>query len=54
MLALSVLCLGTARVASADPVTLTSGSPTPEPASLLLVGIGFAAVWQSRRLRRAN
>jgi len=27
-------------------------SPTPEPASMLLLGTGFAAAWQSRRRRR--
>ena len=31
-----------------------SPSPTPEPASLLLVGTGLAAAWQSRRFRRGD
>jgi hypothetical protein len=31
-----------------------TGSPTPEPASMLLLGTGLAAAWQSRRLRRTR
>jgi hypothetical protein len=29
-----------------------SPAPTPEPGSLLLVGSGLVAAWQSRRFRR--
>jgi len=32
----------------------SGASPTPEPGSLLLLGTGLAAAWQSRRVRRVN
>lgn len=32
----------------------STASPSPEPASMLLLGTGLAAAWQSRRLRRAR
>lgn len=41
-----------------DSVGLTfeppiTASPTPEPASMLLLGTGLAAAWEARRVRRA-
>lgn len=31
-----------------------TGAATPEPASVLLLGVGLAAAWQSRRVRRES
>jgi len=49
---------GTAIVASDQQFdaafALTPVAATPEPVSLLLLGTGLAAVWQSHRFRRVN